>query len=97
MTRSLWIERAVPHIMRRIEETDDSTAVYDLGELQQIAGGEREPDTYRTRSYWMAEQRGENAHCGFRRAGLVLSFSPDARGQAVSTVTFRRDAFHPPA
>ena len=72
------------------------TAVYELGELLAIAGGDREPDGYRSRSYWMAEQRGEEFHRGFPQAGLVIAFIPDARGQTVNAVTFRRDQLNEP-
>jgi hypothetical protein len=95
MARARWIADAIPHILRTIDEADDHTAVYELPELLAVAGGDREPDGYRSRSYWMAEQRGEEAHSGFRRAGLVLSFSPDARSQAVRAIAFRRDHLYP--
>jgi hypothetical protein len=94
MTRSLWIERAVPHIRARIAEGVDHSARYTLTELLEIAGGDEEPDGYRTRSYWMAEQRGDEYHRGFRQAGLVLGFHPDERSQAVETVIFRLDRLH---
>lgn len=93
MARGNWRSVAEDIAQALHDMVGDRSRTHTLDELLAQSGAGAEPGDYRTRSYWAAEQRGEQHARAFRNAGLVLSFFPDERGVQVESVTFRLDHF----
>ncbi|MEQ9379889.1 MAG: hypothetical protein RJP95_03445 [Pirellulales bacterium] len=93
MTRGDWKGVAERIAGELRESSGDQSVTYLLDDLLRMSGRDTEPEAYRSRSTWAAEQRGDEYTRAFRSAGLVLSFVPDEKGARVENVTFRLDRF----
>lgn len=91
MPRSNWVRLAEELVAELDALQHDQSIRLSLDEILVRAGGDKEPDGYRSRGYWASTQRGDQYWRGFRDPGMVINFVPDETGRDVEFVTFRLD------